>query len=301
MSSIQAGAFSAVLRIVYKTGWYSSMSGEHAPRDRGGDIEAAAGREYHTFKVTPVDAGGIPSAWIEPATPSAGSTILYLHGGGYTGGMMSHYLDMLGRLAREYGLRSLYVDYRLAPKHVFPAAVDDALAAYQWLLASGVSPAHVAIAGDSAGGGLALASMLAARDTSVTLPAAAVLLSPWTDLEGTGESLKTRKRADPMLKPPAERPSGRVYLGGADPRSPLASPLYGDLRGLPPLLIHVGMNEILLDDSRRLAGRAQAVGVEVNLLEWPGLFHVFPIFPRWLPEARRAITQMGDFIINRAG
>jgi epsilon-lactone hydrolase len=299
MAGIQASLFALVLRVVYKSGWYSAWTGEFTPRDRGGDIEAAADRAYRGFEVTPVDAGGTPSAWIEPSAPTVTPTsILYLHGGGYTGGALDHYLDMLGRLAREYGLRTLYADYRLAPKHVFPAAVDDALAAYRWLLVSGVSPARLIVAGDSAGGGLALATLLAARQASLPLPAAAVLLSPWTDLEGTGESLTTRARSDPMLNAPKERPSGRVYLGGADPCDPLASPLYGDLHGLPPLLIHVGTAEILFDDSRRLADRATAAGVEVNLIEWPGLFHVFPIFTSLLPEARVAVDQMAGFILK---
>lgn len=253
------------------------------------------------FTISPVNAADVPCAWIEPVKPGATPTILYLHGGGYTGGTLLYYRDMLGRLAREHGLRALYVDYRLAPRHLFPAAVYDALAAYRWLLQSGVAPEHIVFAGDSAGGGLALAALLAARDAGLSLPSGAALLSPWTDLEGAGETLISRKRVDPVLNSPGVRPTGRLYLGGADPRDPLASPLYADLRGLPPLFIHVGDAEILLDDSRRLAERARASGVDVTLRIWPGMFHVFPIFPSLLPEARKAGDEMAAFILERGG
>jgi epsilon-lactone hydrolase len=297
MASIQARLFAGVLRVFYKPGWYNAWSGENVPRDRGGGLDAANRRAHHGYRVKTAYAAGVPCVWIEPQLASAPTTIFYLHGGAYTSGTLLNYLDMLGWMAREYGLRSLYADYRLAPRHLFPAAVDDSLAAYRWLLASGVAPSRIVFAGDSAGGGLALATMLAARDAGVPLPAAAVLLSPWTDLEGTGETLATRERADPMLKPPTVKPSGHSYLGSADPRNPLASPLFANPVGLPPLLIHVGDAEILLDDSRVFAERARAAGVDVTLRVWPELFHVFPIFPSLLPEARKADAEMAAFVL----
>lgn len=298
MASVQARLLSSLLRTLYKPGWIGKWTGESVPRDRGGGIEAAARRLNQGLSISSVNAAGAPCAWFEPAKPSAPPTIFYLHGGGYASGTLLNYRDMLGRFAREYALRALYVDYRLAPRHVFPAAVHDALAAYRWLLQSGADPKHVVFAGDSAGGGLALATLLAARDAGLPLPSGAALLSPWTDLEGTGETLISRKRVDPMLNTPKVKPSGRLYLGDADPRDPLASPLYADLRGLPPLLIHVGDAEILLDDSRRLAERAQAAGVDVTLRVWPGMFHVFPIFPSLIPEARKACDEMAAFILE---
>lgn len=300
MVSIQARIFATILRLVFRPGWYYSWTRQNTPRDRGGGIGDAVRRPNRGFSVKPVNAGSVPCAWIEPEEARAAPLILYLHGGAYTSGSYVTYLDMLGLLARAYGVRSLYVDYRLAPRHVFPAAVDDSLEVYRWLLDSGVSPAHVIFAGDSAGGGLALATMLAARNASLALPAGGTLLSPWTDLEGTGASLETRRRADPMLKPPRMKPSGHVYLGGANARSPLASPLFADLSGLPPLLIHVGDAEILLDDSTRFADRAREAGVDVTLRVWPGLFHVFPLFPSALPEARKAVSEMASFILAHA-
>ena len=297
MASVQARFVSSVLRTLYKPGWIGKWTGDSLPRDRGGGIEAAARRINRGFTISPVNAADVPCAWIEPVAPGAPPTIFYLHGGGYTSGTLLNYRDMLGRFAREYGLRTLYVDYRLAPRHLFPAAVHDALAAYRWLLQSGAEPEHIVFAGDSAGGGLALATLLAARDAGLPLPAGAALLSPWTDLEGTGETLVSRKRVDPMLNSPGVGPTGKLYLGDADPRDPLASPLYGDLRGLPPLFIQVGDAEILLDDSRRLAERAGAVGVDVTLQIWPDMFHVFPIFPSLMPEARRAGDEMAAFIL----
>lgn len=301
MVSAQAYLVAGILRTLYKPGWIGKWTGDSIPRDRGGGIETAARRPNRGFTIAPVSASDVPCAWIEPVKSDATPTIFYLHGGGYTSGTLLYYRDMLGRFARVHGLRSLYVDYRLAPRHVFPAAVHDALAAYRWLLQSSIKPEHIVFAGDSAGGGLALATLLAARDAGLPLPAAAALLSPWTDLEGTGKTLITRKRADPMLNSPGVKPTGRLYLGDADPRDPLASPLYAGLRGLPPLFIHVGDAEILLDDSRRLAERARAAGVDVTLREWPGMFHVFPIFPSLLPEARMAGDEMAAFILARGG
>ncbi|HEX8732564.1 MAG TPA: alpha/beta hydrolase, partial [Ktedonobacterales bacterium] len=202
---------------------------------------------------------------------------------------------------RRTRARALWLDYRLAPECPFPAAVDDALAGYRWLLEQGVAPQRIVFAGDSAGGGLALATMLAAREAGLPLPAGATLLSPWTDLTGESSSAKSRAAVDPMVRGAGIAAGGRAYLAGADPRTPLASPLFADLHGLPPLLVHVGDAETLLDDSRSLAQRARDAGVEVTLHIWPGMFHVFPIFPALLPEARAAADEMVRAIIQMAG
>jgi acetyl esterase/lipase len=178
--------------------------------------------------------------------------------------------------------------------------VEDALAGYRWLLEQGAQPERIVIAGESAGGGLALATMLAARDAGLPLPAGAALLSPWTDLTGCSDTAITRADVDPMLVGANIASGGQRYLGGADPRNPLASPLFADLRGLPPLLIHVGDCEVLLDDSRKLAERARQAGVAVTLRVWDGMFHAFPVFT-FLPEAREAVDEMAEFVTARVG
>lgn len=301
MTSIQARVLAVALRTLYKPGWYSKLDGDSLPRDRGGGIDDAIRRTRGRFRVTPVEADGVPCAWIEPVKPAAEPVIMYLHGGGYTSGKLSYFVDLLGHLALRDGLRSLYVDYRIAPRHVFPAALDDALTVYRSLHLSGVPAGNIIVAGDSAGGGLALSTMLAARDAGLPLPAGAALISPWTDLAATGESLVSRARVEPMLNPSKVKPSAKIYLGAADPTTPLASPLFADLRGLPPLFIQVGDAEILLDDSRRLADRAARLGVNVSLTVWPGLFHDFPIFPSLLPEARQAVKAIARFVYAQTG
>jgi acetyl esterase/lipase len=248
--------------------------------------------------IKPVMAGGVPAEWLEPAGADPGQVMLYLHGGGYVIGSCNTHRAMVARLAQAGGLRALLLEYRLAPEHPFPAALEDAAAAYRWLLEQGIASQQIVIAGDSAGGGLTLATLLALRDAGDPLPAAAVCLSPLTDLACTGESIQTRAKADPWLTP-ATALLARYYQGDHDPRSPLLSPLYGDLRGLPPLLIHVGSDEILLSDSTRLAERAQAAEVEVTLEIWPDMWHVWHIFTPYLPEAQRAIAAIGAFVRSR--
>jgi acetyl esterase/lipase len=197
-------------------------------------------------------------------------------------------------------MRALVLDYRLAPEHLFPAAVEDATAAYRWLLAQGIQPERIVIAGDSAGGGLTLATALALRDAADPLPAALVCIAPWTDLAATGASLKTRARLDPSLSPNGIAAAGLRYVGpDGDARAPLASPLYANLRGLPPLLIQVGDHEILLDDSKRLAERARAAGVNVTLEIWPEMWHVFQALAGYLPESDRAIAKIGSYMRAR--
>jgi acetyl esterase/lipase len=247
---------------------------------------------------TPVRAAGVPAEWV--TAPGAGDrVVLYLHGGGYVIGSINSHRDLGGRLSRAAGARVLVLDYRLAPEHPFPAAVDDALAAYRWLLAEGHAPQNIAIGGDSAGGGLTLATLLALRDAGETLPAAGICLSPWTDLAGTGESLRTKAEADPMVQWSRLAQYAAAYLGEQDARTPLASPLYADLRGLPPLLIQVGTAETLLDDASRVAARARSAGVDVTYEAWDDMIHVFQAFAALLPEGQQAIERIGAFVRER--
>lgn len=251
--------------------------------------------------VTPVNAGGAPAEWVVAPEADPGRVVLYLHGGGYIYGAIGAYRGWAARVSRLARARVLLLDYRLAPEHPFPAAVDDSLAAYRWLLADGVAPERLVVGGESAGGGLTLATLVAQRDAGAPLPAAGVCISPWTDLALTGDSMQTRAAADPLVDRPGLEDMAAKYLNGADPRDPLASPLFADLTGLPPLLVQVGDCEVLLDDAARLAERARAAGVEVVYECWDGMVHNFPLFTDQLPDGARAAERIGAFIRERAG
>jgi len=246
--------------------------------------------------VEPVMAGDVSGEWVSAPGAAADSVILCLHGGGYTMGSSKATHVLASFLSTASGCRVLVIDYRLAPEHPFPDALEDTISAYRWLLAQGILPGRIIFAGLSAGGGLALSTLVSLRDAQSALPAGAVLISPWTDLAGTGESVINRAEADPWLTDEMNRFHAALYAGGKELRHPLISPVYADLRGLPWLLIHVGNDEIMLDDSVRVAERAKAVGVEVTLQVWEGLWHVFHAFAYRLPEGRQAIDQIGQFI-----
>ena len=259
------------------------------------------------FPLTPeftfdrIDAGDVPAAWVEAPGIDPGRAILYLHGGGYVIGSIDTHRELAGRLSQAAAARVLIIDYRLAPEHPYPAAVEDAAAAYRWLLASGgAEPARTVIAGDSAGGGLTVATMLALREAGDPLPAAGVCLSPWVDMEGMGDSMTAKADVDPMVRFEGLARMAGLYLGGADPRTPLAAPLYADLSGLPPLLIHVGTAETLLDDATRLSERAEAAGVDVTLETWDDMIHVWHLFAPLLPEGQRAVERVGEYVRQRA-
>ncbi|MDF2234088.1 alpha/beta hydrolase [Albimonas sp. CAU 1670] len=262
--------------------------------------DALGGTEDVPFRA--VEVAGMPGAWFgtagEGVPPAA---ILYVHGGGYQVGSIRSHRGLMGRLSAAAGLPLLAFDYRLAPEHRHPAALDDCLAAWRWLLGQGVTPGRVAIAGDSAGAALALATMLRARAEGTPLPGAAALLSPWLDLEATGESLTTRAGLDPMTPREKLQVMARLYLGReGDPRHPFASPIHGDFAGLPPTVVHVGDHEAILSDSETFADRARAAGVAVELEVWPEMIHHFQIFPE-LPEAERSLAKIGAFLRARVG
>ncbi len=244
----------------------------------------------------PVVANGVSAAWISAPGAAADRAVLYLHGGGYIMGSLNTHRDLMGRISRAAQARVLGLDYRLAPEHPFPAAVDDTVAGYQFLLDQGLPPQRLAIAGDSAGGALTLAAMAAGRDAGLPMPAAGVCLSPFLDLEGTGESITTRADVDPIATPEVIQVWAKAYLAGADPRTPLANPLFADLAGLPPLLIQVGDHEVLLDDSNRLAERAQAAGVRAKLEVWPDMIHRWHSYAAVLPEGQQAVEGIGSFL-----
>lgn len=266
---------------------------------QGMDMVAGFFPSAENCQFDPVDVEGIAGEWVLAPDVSAHATVLYLHGGGYSVGSIISHRGMASYLSGASSARFLLIDYRLAPEHPHPAAVEDAVAAYRWLIDRGTRPENMALGGDSAGGGLAIATLVAARDAGLPMPSCAFVLSPWVDMEGIGESYTTKAEVDPMLKREGSKLAAERYLAGIDARTPLASPIYADLSGLPPLLIHVGEAEILLDDSNMLAQRARAAGVEVILETWPDMIHVWHYFASMVPESREAIEVVGRFLKKR--
>jgi acetyl esterase/lipase len=240
--------------------------------------------------------GGVPGEWQMPRVLTGNRAILYLHGGGYVIGSIATHRDMVGRIADASGARALLLDYRLAPEHPFPAAVEDAVAAYRGLLDAGSKPENIVFAGDSAGGGLTIAALVSLKQQGLPLPAAGICLSPWVDLTFSGESMKTKEEADPLLGKGPLKWMGDLYLAGQAPESPLASPLFADLTGLPPLLIQVGSEEVLLDDALRLNVAAKAAGINVSLEVWDGMMHVWHLMAAMIPEGKQAIQGIGEYI-----
>jgi monoterpene epsilon-lactone hydrolase len=250
-------------------------------------------------KISPAHLGGVPGERLEGPSPSD-IVLLYLHGGGYFGCSAESHRPITAYYAL-HGFRVFAPDYRLAPENRFPAAVDDAVAYYRGLRNAGYAAERIVVAGESAGGGLTLSLMLALRSAGDALPAAAALFSPWTDLAATGDSIRTNSDRCAMFNGSDVAASARYYLGDTDPRNPLASPLYADLAGLPPLLIHVGADEVLRDDSTRLAERARAAGVSVALKIWPVVPHAWQLAPHLIPEARESLRESAAFFHSRVG
>ena len=243
----------------------------------------------------PVDAGGVPAEWIACGSPISGKVFLFIHGGGYYRGSAAATRSTAARISAVSGMRCLSIDYRLAPENTFPAAIDDTYTAYKWLLEQGVTPADIVVGGISAGGGLTLALLLKLKETRESQPAGAVPMSAWTDLTQSGDTMHTNAESDPVIcKAYLDRMAG-LYLGGTDAKMPLASPLFGDLTGLPPLLIQIGTAESMLDDSRRFAERARDAGVDVEYEPWEDMFHGWHGSAHVLEEAQQAIESIGRF------
>jgi len=264
--------------------------------------ESRAGMEAMTaafvvpddVRVEQVDAGGVPAAWVAAPGSRDDVVVLYLHGGGYMLGSVTTHTELAARVSRSSAARVLPIDYRLAPENPFPAAVEDAVASYRWLLGQGFARERIVVAGDSAGGGLTLAMLVALEQAGDPLPAAAVCLSPLADLEGTGDSYETAD--DPLLDREGIGGMVAAYLQGQDARQPTASPIHADYTGFPPLLIQVGTREVLLDDAVRVAERARAAGVDVTLEKGEGLIHVWHLFGPDVPESVEAIERVGAFV-----
>ena len=242
-----------------------------------------------------MDIDGITAEWIAPSGATKDKAILYFHGGGYVVGSSKMHRGIVAKFVKGSGIGALVFDYRLAPEHPFPAALDDSVAAYRWLLAEGLSPANIAFIGDSGGGGLCLAALLALKDQGVPLPAVAVALSPWTDLTNSGDSWTTNAEVDTLCWRQAQTVFSKYYAGDHDPSLPWISPLYGVLSGLPPTLIYVGGHELLLDDSTRFAQKAKDAGVDVTLHIGEGMFHCYPVCAPLFPEAKQAIAEICAF------
>ncbi len=247
-----------------------------------------------------VDINGMPGEWVIAPGADINIRLLYLHGGGFISGSSEFYLALAGRISAAARCAVLLPDYRLAPEHPFPAGVDDSIRAYEWLRITGpTGPARaraIFIAGDSAGGGLTLATLLALRDRGQPLPLAAIALSPFADLTLTGESIRSEGALDPIMHPGCLPDFVKLYVTDADVRHPLASPVFGDYSGIPPLLIQVGEHEIIRDDSFQTAAKARADGVDVQLEVWPGMFHVFQSHEPLLPEGVEAVEHIASFM-----
>jgi acetyl esterase/lipase len=250
-------------------------------------------------RISPLSVDQVPGAWITPDKASCDHVILYLHGGGFMGGSINTHKDLGARIAAAAGARLLMPEYRLAPEHPFPAGLRDAVTAYTWLLDHHVSPEHLVVAGDSAGGGLALSLLLKLKEKQIPLPRAAVLISPWVDLTCTGKSHQLNLGKDPMLNKKLLVSTAAHYVDKTRLNHPLVSPVHGDLSGLCPLLIQVGSREVLLDDSVTLAALAKEAGVDVTLEIWEEMFHVWHYFARYLDQARDAIGGIGGWIRAR--
>ena len=266
--------------------------------------EAANRRMANTLptglEVSPFELAGMHAEWLIPAGANKDKVILYTIGGGYISGTCSDHRTLVSKVAQTSGIAILMFNHRLAPEHPYPAALDDSLTAYRSLLERGTSPENILIMGESAGGGLCLATLLAVRDQGLPLPIAGVALSPWTDLKLTGESYRTRAKV--CVSPPGmSQVCSKLYYGDHDPAEPGISPLYGDLHGLPPLFIIVGDYETMRDDSARFAAKAQAAGVDVTLVVGKKMIHCYPLMAPMFPEATQALNEVCDFIKKRLG
>jgi epsilon-lactone hydrolase len=276
-------------------------SDDYRQRRRDIDERGLGHRLAGDVGVEPVTANGVRAEWTTTPNDARDAALLYLHGGGFVIGSLDSHRHLVAEAGRASGIAALALDYRLAPEHPFPAAVDDALAGYRFLLGRGIAPGRIAIAGDSAGGGLVVSAMLAIRDAGLPQPGCGWGISPWVDMEAIGETMSSRAGADPTVQRAGILDMAKMYLNGADPRSPLAAPIYADLKGLAPLLIQVGACETLLDDALRLAGAAGAADVRVDLQIWPEMIHVWHLFHPELQAGLKATEAGGAFVRSMIG
>jgi epsilon-lactone hydrolase len=305
MASWQADVVSTLIRIIVK----------RRPEGSEADIvrfirSRLEVPKFLRYLIAPVDSqavslvkdGQVKGEWMRLSGEPPRPTIYYLHGGGYVACSAQSYRSFTLALSQAANASVFALDYRLAPEHRFPAAVEDAVAGYRWLLNQGIDPREIVIGGDSAGGGLTMATLVALRDAGERLPRAAFLISPWADMACAGLSLEANDRRDSMFYGAGVRYMAPVYLGGASPRDPLASPVYADLSNLPPTLIHVSDTEVLLDDSTRLSDRAKQCGVDVKLRVWNNLPHAWPVMVAFrMPESFQALGEIAEFIRTALG
>lgn len=273
--------------------WNTSMVALRAETEKGSGL---MGKLPEDIVIEPVQIGTLYAEWVTPKGAARDKVILYFHGGGYVIGSCLGHRAIVSKFVKNSGTPAMVFNYALAPEHPFPAALNDAVAAYQWLLKQDIDPKKVVFVGDSAGGGLCLAVLLALRDQNIPLPGGAVAMSPWTDLKNTGPSYETNQKVDMLTWRGSQEVFSKYYVGDQDPGNPWISPLYGDLRGLPPLQIYVGNDELLRDDSTRFAEKAQAAGVAVKLTVGEGLFHCYPACAPLFPEAVRDMNEICAFI-----
>jgi len=295
-----AGRGSEGLKTLFR-GWAAALAADpEMPLDEmrlmfehAGDVTAEPGGVDYLE----TDAGGMPALWAVPKGCAEDRVLLCLHGGGYVVCSMYSHRKVYGHLAKAIGCRALIPHYRRAPEHVHPAPVDDAATAYGWLIERGIMPGHIALTGDSAGGALAVTTLLRARERNLPMPAATMPLSPWVDMENTGETLASNREKDVLVKKEIVEGMAATFLGeGGNRKDPLANPLYADLKGLPPMYIQVGGDETLLDDSRRLAARVRQAGGEVRLDVFPEMQHVFQYAAGHAPEADDAIRKLAEWV-----
>ncbi len=297
MPSIRARLLNAFLRLTTKSMWKPELDINQV-RAHAAKMDARIARNALSVAIEAVEIAGVKATWIGDPSLSARGTLLYLHGGAWSIHLPGIYLKFANTLSSLTGMRVLLPDYRLAPEYRFPAAIDDCLAVYRWLIEQGYANRPLAIAGDSAGGNLTLVTLMQARDAMLPMPDCAVMLSPSTDLTTSGPSWNYNAEADPMFSPDARDLLRPIYCPDQDMTNPLLSPLFGNWAGLPPLLFHAGSTEVLLDDSVRSHDRASQAGVSSEIDVWWQMPHVFQVIS-WLPESRAALRKVADFIAAR--
>ncbi len=299
MASVQNYLFKRYLRFLRQTLTTARKENDINFLRRGMEAATARLKIPDAVHFSRFEVAGIPAARVKPKNANPDMVLFYLHGGGYALGSIDTHKSLVARIAQKAGTYALTIDYRLAPEHPYPAALNDAIDAYKWLLEKNYQPKNIVIAGDSAGGGLTLATLLKLKALKLPLPAAAVCLSPWTDLMVTGKSVARNVKEDPMFEPRFLRHYAKLYAGQVDRKMPYLSPVYGDLTGLPPMLVQVGTSEIILDDSTRIAERAADAGVDVTLEIWQDMMHVWQVTWPYLDEADDAIDHIAAFIKHK--